>query len=762
MREMGLRGCLRDTVPFAAMVAVECTNVGLNTLSKAAMSRGMNTFVFLTYCYGLATLFILPPAFISHRRVNRPITFSILCKLLLLGLLGYSGQIFSYTGIRYSSPTLSAAISNLVPVFTFVLAVIFRMEKLELRRSSSQAKSIGAVVSIAGAFVVTLYRGQTILMTLSTSPDHHLLLTTSPSNWVIGGLCIATSSMLFAFWYILQATIVKEYPDEVTVTCIYSFIVTIESAIVSLSTERNPSSWSLKPGLELITIFYSAVFGPTFSTAIHTWCIHKRGPVYAAMFRPLGIVIAVFMGVLFLGDTLHLGSMFGSMIIILGFYGVMWGKSEENKLVDDEGINGHVSSAQNEPLLPKERRDRQSPLKKETNPCPFIFCPPTSQAERLRKGEMVWNLNMRLNLKKNGRGVMPFAGMVMVECLDVGMTTLSKAAMSRGMSHYVFVFYSNALATLILLPLSFLLFPRSNRPPLTFSLICRFFLLGLVGITLMQNCVFTGINLSSPTLGSALSNLVPAFTFILAVICRVEKVDFRSSGSQLRILGSVVSISGALVVILNKGPSIGTTQSSPPSHNIPASSNTNYLVASNWVLGGLFLGAASFSISIWHTLQAATLKKYPVEMIVVSFNSFFGTIQCAIVALILERNPTAWTLKPDLELLSIFYSAVIGSVVTPCVLTWCIHEKGPVFVAMFKPLGIAIAALMGSMFLGDTLYLGSVVGAIIIVIGFHGVIWGQSKEEKRITKAEDDDDAGIESSVVSIEKAPLLQKYREV
>ena len=49
----------------------------------------------------------------------------------------------------------------------------------------------------------------------------------------------------------------------------------------------------------------------------------------------------------------------------------------------------------------------------------------------------------------------PFVAMVVVECLDVGLTTLGKAAMSRGMSHYVFVVYSNALATLILLPSSF-------------------------------------------------------------------------------------------------------------------------------------------------------------------------------------------------------------------------------------------------------------------------------------------------------------------
>lgn len=36
----------------------------------------------------------------------------------------------------------------------------------------------------------------------------------------------------------------------------------------------------------------------------------------------------------------------------------------------------------------------------------------------------------------------------------------------------------------------------------------------------MQNCVFTGVSYSSPTLASAIGQLIPAFTFSLAVIFR--------------------------------------------------------------------------------------------------------------------------------------------------------------------------------------------------------------------------------------------------
>jgi hypothetical protein len=49
---------------------------------------------------------------------------------------------------------------------------------------------------------------------------------------------------------------------------------------------------------------------------------------------------------------------------------------------------------------------------------------------------------------------------------------------------------------------------------------------------------------------------------------------------------------------------------------------------------------------------------------------------------------------------------LLGSCLNNTVHTWALHLKGPVFVAMFKPLSIAIAVAMGVMFLGDTLYLG--------------------------------------------------------
>ncbi|KAL6131180.1 hypothetical protein ACLB2K_069558 [Fragaria x ananassa] len=117
------------------------------------------------------------------------------------------------------------------------------------------------------------------------------------------------------------------------------------------------------------------------------------------------------------------------------------------------------------------------------------------------------------------RDVMPFTAMVTMESTNVGLNILFKSAASRGMSNYVFIVYSYAFATVLLLPLPFVFPCRTRLPPFELSLLVKAFILGF--IRFMANiCAYKGIGYSSPTLASAISNLTPAFTFILAIIFR--------------------------------------------------------------------------------------------------------------------------------------------------------------------------------------------------------------------------------------------------
>ncbi|KAJ0096078.1 hypothetical protein Patl1_16195 [Pistacia atlantica] len=337
------------------MVAVEFLEVGLSTLTKAAINKGMSDFVFIVYTNAFAASFILlPSTLLYYRKRSRPLlTVSIVSRIFLLGLIGCCVQTFMITGIGFSSPTLSSAITNLTPAFTFILAISSRMEKLNLKLQSSLAKAIGTMVSIAGALTVTLFKGPAVVI---TSSPHNLRdeILFVHTNWLIGGLLLTAGSFSLSLLYIVQTSIVKDYPEELMVTFICCVFVTLQSAILALILEGDPNAWRLKPGMELMAILYSAVFAVALRTLVHTWACHKKGPVYVSMFKPLGIVIAMVMGVTFLGDTLYVGSVVGAVIIAFGFYSVMWGQTREEEMADYEGMDSLKPSSPKNPSPSKQ------------------------------------------------------------------------------------------------------------------------------------------------------------------------------------------------------------------------------------------------------------------------------------------------------------------------------------------------------------------------------------------------------------------------
>ncbi|CAH2080011.1 unnamed protein product [Thlaspi arvense] len=267
-------------------------------------------------------------------------------KIFLLALLGFVSLLVGCKGVEYSSPTLSSAIGTLTPAFTFILAVIFRIEKVVLRSSATQAKIIGTIVSISGALVVVLYKGPKVLDAASSSSTISLYqqLTSSDSSWILGGVLLVSEYLLISVWYILQTQVMEMYPEETTVVFLYSLCATLISAPVCLYAEKDLASFFLKPDISLASVMYTGGLVSSFGSVIHTWGLHLKGPVYISLFKPLSIVIAVAMGAIFLGDALHIGSVIGSVILSLGFYTVIWGKARED-------ATKTLASSEQSPLL---------------------------------------------------------------------------------------------------------------------------------------------------------------------------------------------------------------------------------------------------------------------------------------------------------------------------------------------------------------------------------------------------------------------------
>ncbi|KAK1438848.1 hypothetical protein QVD17_04660 [Tagetes erecta] len=320
--------------------------------------------------------------------------------------------------------------------------------------------------------------------------------------------------------------------------------------------------------------------------------------------------------------------------------------------------------------------------------------------------------------------VLPFVTMLMIICSNMAVMTVVKAAMNEGMDSIVFVIYHNTLGTFILLPFFIIHILRNNidRPPLTFRHLFKFFILGLFGLSLFPVLLNIGISYSSPTMVSAISNLSPGATFLTALIFRMEKIDMRSSSSVAKLVGTMIATSGAMVLTLYQGPSIF--------HSINSSDQNQILLPqpSNWILGGLITFTAGIFGCLWTVLQTATAREYQDQQTIVFFSCLFGTLQCVALTPFLNQNRSIWVLTPGIKLTAIVLGAVYTTAIHNNVVTWCLRKKGPVYVAMFSPLSIALAVIMGVTFLGESLHLGSAIGAIIIAIGFYTVMWGQTKE----------------------------------
>ncbi|XP_047334702.1 protein WALLS ARE THIN 1-like [Impatiens glandulifera] len=327
-----------------------------------------------------------------------------------------------------------------------------------------------------------------------------------------------------------------------------------------------------------------------------------------------------------------------------------------------------------------------------------------------------------------------------------GFHVVSRLALNMGISKIVFPVYRNILALLLLLPFAYFL-EKKERPPINLSFLLQFFLLAVVGITANQGFYLLGLDHTSPTFASAIQNSVPAITFLMAVVLRIEKVRLDRRDGISKVLGTIFCVAGASVITLYKGPTIYSPSPLPRVQNVlPAAALTlaaGEVDGKSWTLGCVYLIGHCLSWSGWLVFQTPILKKYPAKLSFTSYQLFFGIIQFLIIALFCERDPQAWLIHSGSELFSVFYAGVVASGIAFAVQIWCIARGGPVFVAVYQPVQTLLVALMASIALGEQFYLGGIIGAVLIIAGLYLVLWGKSEEKKLATIT---DKGGIQSN----------------
>ncbi|KAL2994661.1 hypothetical protein AAZX31_10G177300 [Glycine max] len=171
----------------------------------------------------------------------------------------------------------------------------------------------------------------------------------------------------------------------------------------------------------------------------------------------------------------------------------------------------------------------------------------------------------------------------------------------------------------------------------------------------------------------------------------------------------------------------------PPLIHIPRKS-----AAINESLKGSLLTVLScVTWSIWYIMQAATLKRYPAPLSLTTWMCFLGAAQSAVLTVIVERNPSAWTIGFNIDLWSTIYGGIVVAGLIIYVILWCNEKKWPVFVTMFYPLCTVLVNIVAYFVLGEKLYFGSIIGAFAVIIGLYLLLWGKS--EQKVSKCRNED-----------------------
>ncbi|XP_058074265.1 WAT1-related protein At5g07050-like [Magnolia sinica] len=324
----------------------------------------------------------------------------------------------------------------------------------------------------------------------------------------------------------------------------------------------------------------------------------------------------------------------------------------------------------------------------------------------------------------------PYLLSIFASVCYAGLNYASMVSLDKGMSAYVLVAYGDGIGTLVTAAFA-LAFERINRPKMNLLILVEVFLLGLLGAVLARTLYYTGLERTSSTYASVMSNLFPAMTFLLAIIFRMEKLEKGKITSQAKVVGTVVALGGAMLMTLYKGIIVISMPSRHPHRSTAPMASSS--VDKDWINGSLMLIASALTRSGSSVLQARTIKKYAAPISLTCLTCLFGTFQATVLTFAIERKASVWKLGWDLRLLSIGYSGIMVFGVATYIQLLVIRQKGPVFAAVFNPLSTVIVALADLLVLRQSLYMGSMVGAVLIILGLYMVLWGKNREDKKQT-----------------------------
>ncbi|KAF7036464.1 hypothetical protein CFC21_047126 [Triticum aestivum] len=350
-----------------------------------------------------------------------------------------------------------------------------------------------------------------------------------------------------------------------------------------------------------------------------------------------------------------------------------------------------------------------------------------------------------------GKECLPTVAMVLVQLGFAGMNVLSKLALDTGMSPYVLIAYRNLIAGVFLAPGAYYFEWRSGMV-ITKKVLTQIFFSSIFGATLNQVLYFVGLNSTTPTVACALSNTLPALTFVMAAVLKMETVRLGTPSGQAKVLGTVVCVGGSMIMPFYKGPLLKVWASPMHWRYAEHATDATTLPSGNAaIVGDVLIILSCVAWAVWFILQSKMSERFSAPYTSTTIMSLMAGVQCAGISVVMDRSVSAWKLGFDIRLYAALYVGVVGSGIAFAVMSWCIQSRGPLFVSMFSPLMLVVVAVVGWAILEEKIHVGSAIGSSLIVAGLYMVLWGKGREMTGPSDLRDDGDGTAPETMIVLE-----------
>ncbi|CAN6208266.1 unnamed protein product [Urochloa humidicola] len=321
-----------------SMLLVQLIMVGMMLLSELALIAGMNPFVLVVYRNLVAAAAVTPFALIYERETWKKVNLAVWGWIFLNAAFGDVMAVGLYFyGLRVTNAAYSAIFMNLIPIATFIIAIMIRTEKLALGKWTGNMKVLGSLLCVGGMLVVSLLKGKLLhLWPTNLLGYSHAQAPASNAgshqDVVVGTLLLCGSSLSYALYYIVQAKVVEVFPSKYWMTMLTSLMGSLQAFVVGICFSHDMAQWRLKWDLQLLTVVYSGVFNTGLAFVLLSWVISRSGPIYPPMFNSVSLIITMIIDSILIGTNIYLGSVVGTILIVVGLYAFLWGKGKELKL----------------------------------------------------------------------------------------------------------------------------------------------------------------------------------------------------------------------------------------------------------------------------------------------------------------------------------------------------------------------------------------------------------------------------------------------